>query len=134
MHLGDDRLGNAVNALHHLGASVEQLLVEADVPAHHLPEVVAGGEGRARPLDDHDLRLRAYCLERADDLLHQRQTESVALLRPVEHEPGDRPILLQDHVLQLHEGLRRGWSRSLRRTWGRRQPRSPSATRLSSSA
>ena len=95
-----------MDRLHHVGADVEQLPVEAGLAVEHLGEVVAARECGARPLDHDcaDARVRAELLERADQLAHELEAERIALLRPVQRHDGGRAVAANEQVVELRHG------------------------------
>ena len=98
--LGDHRLRDALDRLHELGADGEEVLVEGQRPAGHLGQVVPGREAGAGAFDD-DHRA-GDAPQRRDQLRHQLVRQGVALLGPVEGDPGDGPLVLHDQVVGLH--------------------------------
>jgi hypothetical protein len=97
VHARNYRLGDAVDGLHQLGTGVKEPLVESEIAAGHLAEIVAGRE-RAPCSGDHDcphVWLRADAAKRGDQGFHQLERERVALLGPVECDACRRPLRRQ---------------------------------------
>jgi hypothetical protein len=94
--LGDDRLREAVDRLHQLGAHVEEALEEGDVASDHLAQVVAGRERWTGGLQDDDpyARIGAHAPQRVNQLLHELEAEGVALIGSVEGDAHRRLVLV----------------------------------------
>jgi hypothetical protein len=99
MDPGDHGLWDLVDPLHHAGADVEQLGVEAGVPVDHLAQVVTGGERRAIGGEYHDLAVGGKGPDGLVDLVHERQRQGVASLGPGQRESGDGGTMLDPDVL-----------------------------------
>jgi hypothetical protein len=69
-----------------------------EVAAHHLAQVVAGGESDPRAFDDDrlDVGARSKRPQRSRQLVHELEREGVALVRPIQGDPGGRGRVGED--------------------------------------
>jgi hypothetical protein len=72
MYLGDHRLGQAMDTLHHLGAAVKKGLEKSCVSSDHLAEIMTGRKRRTGALkhDHTHLWLAACASQRSKQLVH----------------------------------------------------------------
>ena len=106
MDLGDHRLGQAHDRLHHLAAASKHRLVDLPLGlAADFLEIVAGAEPGPRSRQDHDLdrRIAGQRRQRLDHLAHQGHGEGIARLRPVQGQGGDAIVILaqQDRLVAM---------------------------------
>jgi hypothetical protein len=104
VHLGDGRLRDRVQPGHEVDAGAEQLLVELGLAGcDDLTQVVPGGKGRSPSFDHEHRRVSVgHGVERGEHLAHERERQSVAPIRSVERQPGERVADVELDVLERH--------------------------------
>ncbi len=98
--LGDHRLRDLLDRIHHLGADLEQAPGVGQRRTPHVAEVVPGREHRpVGGQDDAERVAVAHLAQSSRQLDHHVQRQRVPLLRPVERDRRDRLVLLHEQVL-----------------------------------
>ena len=112
-------------------------LVEGGVAADHLAEVVAGGEGRARALDHDRAHVRGSRRAASSAAISSSissRRERVALLRPVERDPGSGGWMLTSRCSRVVVAITQRRSASRDRPTPSRAARTSAPCRSTSSA
>lgn len=103
VHLGDHRLRNRLNGVHHRRAHREQFAGLVQAGSRHVTEVVTGAEHRTTRRKDHARRLAlAHLTEGLGHLEHQLERQGVALLGSIEGDCRERPITAHEEVFVHH--------------------------------
>ena len=102
MNLGNGRLWDRLQRIHHVGADLKDMSGLVAVGPSHIGKVVAGRKDRPIGGDDDSISIaNSDGLQSTRDLEHGFKRQRVALVGTIQSERGDRPISCDNDVLKL---------------------------------